>query len=118
MPHYLAIGVTWERFMNSCPKELEPYDIAHQKKLEEQDYLQYLWWGNYGVAAMGVAVEHCLNGEKAKSKFLEEPILKKLLENATLTEEEMYEKELQKAISIEEQWILAGRAKGLPETII
>lgn len=104
--------------MESCPKELESYDIAHRKQLEEQDYLQHLWWGNYGVVAMGVAVEHCLNGKKATSEYIKEPVLKKILKNASLTEEEIYERELKKALLAEEQWILVGKAKGLPETII
>ncbi len=78
--------------MDSCPKELEPYDIAHQKKLEEQDYLQYIWWGHYGLCAVGVAVEHCLAGRKAKSKYIDKPIYEKSKER----NKPMSEKELQK----------------------
>lgn len=93
MPHYLAIGVSWERFMDSCPKELEPYDTAHRKKIEEQDYLQYLWWGNYGMCAMGVAVEHCLNGKKAKSKFLDKPVMQRIEEqNKSMSEDDLQRK--------------------------
>lgn len=76
--------------MDSCPKELEPYDIAHRKKLEEQDYLQYMWWGNYGISALGFAIEHCFNGKRAKSKFVDEPILKNIEEqNKPMTEEKL-----------------------------
>lgn len=90
MPHYLAIGVSWERFMDSCPKELEPYDIAYKKRLREQDYLQYLWWGKYGVSAVYVAVEHCLAGKKAKSKYVDKPVLKEMEEqNKPMSEEEL-----------------------------
>lgn len=60
--------------MDSCPKELEPYTRAHKKKIEEQDYLQWQWWGNYGLSAAWVAVDHCLNGKKAKSQYLEKQI--------------------------------------------
>lgn len=104
--------------MDSCPKELEAYDKAHEKKLEEQDYLQYIWWKAYGMSAVGVAVEHSLNGKQAKSEFIKEPILPKLLEQTALTEEEKYERELRKALMAEEQWIVSGKEKGLPETII
>lgn len=69
---------------------MEVYDIAHRKKLEEQDYLQYLWWGNYGLSAMAVAVEHCLNGKKAKSKFIDKLVLQTIEErNKPMTEEEL-----------------------------
>lgn len=78
--------------MGSCPKELEPYEIAHKRKIEEQDYLQHLWWGNYGLSAVSVAVEHCLAGRKAKSKFIEKPIFKQAMQNGN----QMSEEELQK----------------------
>lgn len=76
--------------MDSCPKELEPYEKSHRKKLEEQDYLQHMWWGNYGLSAVSVAVEHCFAGRKAKSKYIEKPILKEIEErNKPLSEEEL-----------------------------
>lgn len=76
--------------MDSCPKEMEVYDIAHRKKLEEQDYLQYLWWGNYGLSAVAVVVDHCFNSKKAKSKFVDKPVLQSIEErNKPMTEEEL-----------------------------
>ena len=104
--------------MESCPKELEPFDKAHKKKIEEQDVLQHLWWGNYGVSALIVAIDRCFSGKKSKAKYIKEPILSKTFENDGLTEEEIQEKELRKALLAEEQWIIAGKQKGLPETII
>ena len=104
--------------MESCPKELEPFDKAHKKKIEEQDVLQHLWWGNYGISALRFAIDHCLNGKKANTEYLKEPIFKNLLENDGLTEEQIHEKELKKALLSEEQWIMASKQKGLPETII
>ena len=78
----------------------------------------WAWWGNYGISALCFAIEHCLNGKKAKSKYVNEPIMAKVLENDGLTEEEIYKKELRKALFAEEQWIIASKQKGLPETII
>ena len=78
----------------------------------------WAWWGNYGISALCFAIEHCLNGKKAKSKYVNEPIMAKVLENDGLTEEEIYEKELRKALLAEEQWMIAGKQKGLPETVI
>ena len=74
--------------MDSCPKELEPFDKAHKKKIEEQDMLQHLWWGNYGVSALIVAIDRCFSGKKSKAKYIKEPILSKTFENDGLTEEE------------------------------
>lgn len=91
---------------------------GYSEKIKQQDYLQFLWWGSYGTTAVTVAVEHCLAGRKAKSKFTEKPILADSLDNLGLTEDELYEKEVQKALLAEEQWIMTGRQKGLPETII
>lgn len=88
LPHYLAIGVSWERFMDSCPKELEAYDKAHNNQIIEQDYLQYLWWGNYGVSALTVAIDHCFN-KKATSEYIKKPIMTELKEQKSeITEEE------------------------------
>lgn len=104
--------------MDSCPKELEPYDKAHKIKIAEQDNLQHMWWGNYGLSALIVAIDRCFGGKKSKAEYIKDPILSKAFENDGLTEEEIHEKELRKALLAEEQWIIAGKQKGLPETII
>lgn len=74
--------------------------------------------GQYTLSAVSVAVEHCIAGKKAKSKYVDEPFMAKAFENDGLTEEEIYEKELKKALLAEEQWIVVSRQKGLPETVI
>ena len=75
--------------MESCPKELEPFDKAHKKKIEEQDVLRHLWWGDYGISALMFAIDHCLHGKKANTEYLKEPIFKKMFENEGLAEEEI-----------------------------
>ena len=76
--------------MESCPKELKPYDIAHKKKVMEQDYLQHLWWGNYGVSALSFAIDHCINGKKAKSKYMEKSLFEQMEdENKELSDYEI-----------------------------
>ena len=75
--------------MDSCPKELEPYDKAHKINIEEQDYLQHMWWGNYGLSALIVAIDRCFGGKKSKAEYIKEPILSKSLEKDGLTEEEI-----------------------------
>ena len=104
--------------MDSCPKELEPYNKAHKMKMAEQDNLQYTWWGSYGISALIVAIDRCFSGKKSKAEYIKEPILSKTFENDGLTEEEIQEKEFRKALFAEEQWIIAGKQKCLPETIL
>nr|DAF78373.1 MAG TPA: hypothetical protein [Caudoviricetes sp.] len=103
--------------MDSCPKELECYDRAYANQIKAQDSLQYIWWKNYGVSAMSVAISNCFS-KKSKAKFIEKPVMGEILDNAGMSEEERYERELKKALLVEEQWIQASRQKGLPETII
>lgn len=78
--------------MDSSPKELEPFARAHKRKIEEQDYLQYVWWGNYGLSAVCFAVDHCLNGQKAKTRYLENPVF------ADMRTKELTEEEKQKEV--------------------
>ena len=75
--------------MNSCPKELEPYDKAYKIQIVEQDNLQHMWWGNYGISALIVAIDRCFGGKKSKAEYIKEPILSKTFENDRLTEEEV-----------------------------
>ena len=74
--------------MDSCPKELEPFDKAHKNKVMELDYLQYAWWGNYGISSLIVAIDKCFS-KKPKAEYIKEPILSKKFENDGLTEEEI-----------------------------
>lgn len=104
--------------MDSCPKELRPYEIAHKQKIKEMDCLMWKWFGDYAMSAVFVAVERNLLGKKSKSEYIKEPALSKAIEESELTEEQRYERELQKALAAEEQWIAVGKIKGLPETVI
>lgn len=81
--------------------------------MKQEDYLNYVWWGEYGVSALICAIDRCFN-KNAKSQYVKEPVLSKAFES----EEEIYEKELRKALLAEEQWIVASRNRGLPETVI
>lgn len=103
--------------MDSCPKELAPFEKAHKKKIFEQDMLMYNWWGSYGLSAVSVAVEHCLAGQKAKSKYLEKAIFSDMAYEMELTQEEIDNRELQKMLLAEELWAINDRKRGLPETI-
>lgn len=73
----------------SSPADMEPYLKAHKEELKEKDYLAWLQ-GQYTLSAVSVAVEHCLAGRKAKSKYIKKPLLQELEEqNKPMTEEEI-----------------------------
>ena len=112
-------GFTVEDIDWSSPADLEPYGKAHKLEITEKDSIFHAVCGNYVLSAVSVAIEHCLNGQKAKSEYIKEPIMKNAFDDDdVLTEEEKYEQNLKKALLAEEQWIIAGKQKGLQETII
>ena len=111
-------GFTVEDIDWSSPSDLEPYGKAHKLEITEKDSIFHAVCGSYVLSAVSVAIEHCLSGQKAKSEYIKEPIMKNAFDDDTLTEEENYERNLKKALLAEEQWIIVGKQKGLPKTII
>ena len=111
------MGISWHDFWEMNPRIIKAISKGHKEKIKQQDYLAWLF-NQYTLSAVSVAIEHCLAGKKAKLKYIEEPVLSKAFENDGLTEEEIYEKELKKALLAEEMWINASKNKGLPETKI
>jgi hypothetical protein len=74
--------------------------------------------GNYVNKAITVALDHAFNGNKAKSKYLEKPLLEQYFEDLTLTQEEIDNRELKKMIANERQQMAKDKAKGLkPPTL-
>lgn len=107
-------GLTINDIDQSCPADLEAYEKAHNKELEEQDYMQHMWWGNYGISALYFAFEHCIGGKKSKSKYIKSPILSKEIQKVNGY------KESQEEVAIFEmkQRIELLRKQGLPESPI
>lgn len=68
------IGVSEEKFYDSDPKELEPYQIAYKWKQEENDAESWNL-GAYVVESVIVALDHVLNGKKAKAEYPKKPFL-------------------------------------------
>lgn len=101
----------------SCPADLEPYAKAHRLQLQEQDNQLYMM-GIYTLSAVSVAIERNLAGKKAKSEYIKEPVLSKIFENEGLTEEQIQERKIKKAILTEQKYIVLAAIKGLPKTII
>lgn len=74
--------------------------------------------GMYVMSAVSTAIEHNLAGKKAKSEYIKEPLMSKIFENDGMTEEEIQEREIRKAILTEQKYVTLAEIKGLPETII
>lgn len=106
-------GFTPETIDWSSPADMKPYLKAHEEELKEKDYLAWIQ-GRYTLSAVSVAVEHCLAGRKAKSQYIKEPILSKIIAN----DKEITDKDIQMAIMTEQRYISMAINKGLPETII
>lgn len=74
MPYALSIGIDEKTFWTLNPHKIKPYKKAYKLKMEERD--AEMWrMGIYVQSAVAVAVEHNLAGRKAKSKYIEQPIL-------------------------------------------
>ncbi len=74
----------------SCPADLRPYEQAYRLEKQKNDNDAWLTFGTYGISALTVAIDRCLNGRKARSKYIEKPIMQELEEkNKPLSEEEM-----------------------------
>lgn len=75
-----------------------------------------MWFmGMYINSAVSVAIERCIAGKKAKLEYIEKPILLSMFDNYGLTEEEIIQKEIQKAILFEEK---SAAISVLPKTVI
>lgn len=115
------MGISWNEFWSMNPRiyklHVKAFNEKTKREIKQQDELIWSMVGNYVLSAVTVAVERCLAGSKAKSKYIENPILRNLGEEE-LTEEERLDKEMMQSIANEEAWIRASKRKGLPETII
>ena len=94
--------------MDSCPKELEPFLKAHNLRKNEKD-IENWQLGRYIASSIACVL--------SDTKYPEEPMFQ-IKDEVDLSDEQIYEQELKKALFIEEQWIMAEKQKGLPETII
>lgn len=99
----------------SCPADLEPYAKAHNMEIVEQDNLMWAWWGNYGLSAVSVAVEHNLAGQKAKSEYIKNPVLQEYTKSSNNSNKESNE---ECAVFEMKQRINLLRQQGLPESPI
>lgn len=102
------------------PKKLQTFYKAHklrQKMQDEQAWMLGIYFESAVYAATSNAIAHAF-GKKGKAEYMKEPLLSKIEDDAGLTQEEIDQRELQKMILYEEQWIRNDKERGLPETKI
>lgn len=98
----------------SCPTDLQPYAEAYKLEQKQRDIEAWMQWGAYGLSAVGVAVERNLAGKKARSKYLEHPVMSKAVdESAANGNTESHE---ECAVYEMKQRINLLRQSGLPES--
>lgn len=117
MPDALTIGVTYNLFWHLNPKKLKPFFKAFENKRKMRDEESWIWWGTYGISALSVVLASAFSKD-SKAKYVNKPVYQEMEDkDKELTEEEI-QREIQKAILVEEMWIANDKRRGLPETII
>ena len=91
--------MSYEFFMHHPPRVFPSFYKAH--KLIEKRRDEELWrMGLYNNSAVSVAVEHCLAGRKAHSKYVEKPFLQQADEKKQVETGNMSEAEKQKQVEL------------------
>ena len=70
------------------PNELRAFYKVYKNKKRIKDEEMWMWWGNYGISALIVAIDRCFGGKKSKAEYIKEPILSQTFKDGGLTEEE------------------------------
>lgn len=111
LPFYLSIGLSKADVDISCPKDLKPYEDAMNLTMMRHDTLN--WYnGLYTMCALQVAISRAFEGKKSRAEYIEKP----LLSDMNLSEEEKYERDLKKALAMENAWLESTKMH-LPENV-
>lgn len=85
--------MTEEQFWFSNPRIIKVYEKAWKAKENRTNELIHLFVGQYGLSALYTAIDGCLNGPKAKAKYMEKPIrIFELTEEDKIREKEQAQK--------------------------
>ena len=67
-------GMNEEQFWRANPAIIDVWEEAWKRQENRKNELIHAWVGEYGISALVFAIDHCLNGKKARSKYMEKPI--------------------------------------------
>lgn len=84
LPAYLAIGVSYERFMAACPNDLKPFELAYTKRIKMRDSEMFAM-SRYVYEAMLCAVDNALRGRESKLTFRTQSFMEEAEEEKRLT---------------------------------
>ncbi len=85
---------------------------GHQEQVKQQDYFAWLY-NQYTMSAVSVAVEHCLAGKKARSKYIRRPIMQEIYDDA---QQQYSESKEECAVFEMKQRIKLLKEQNLPES--
>jgi len=112
LPHYLAIGVDYNTFMERNPYELRAYDKAFKIKRGIEDSRDWTM-GQYMMSAINTVLSHMMD-KHSNAKYIEKPIYS---EDRALSDDPEANERL--AVAEMEQFIAVLTQQGdLPETKI
>lgn len=63
-----------EQFWRSNPRIIAVWERAYQEDMSFKNSVVHSMVGTYGISALTFAIDHCLNGRKAKAKYMKEPM--------------------------------------------
>ena len=63
-----------EQFWRSNPRIIKVWEQTYKEELTYKNSLIHSFVGSYGVSALLFAIDSCLNGKKAKAKYIDKPI--------------------------------------------
>lgn len=66
--------MSWNDFWGMNPHILKVLIKGYKEKLKEDDYLAW-HFNQYTLSAVTVAVDRCLNGNKARAEYIKRPIM-------------------------------------------
>lgn len=115
LPDAIAMGVTYAEFWKMNPRILNAIAKGYKSKMIDMDYLMWTM-GVYVKSAVLVAVDHVLNAKKAKSEYIEKPLLAEMEEEKTVKKNK--ESNEQVAVYEMKQRINLLKQQGLPESPI
>lgn len=97
LPFYLSIGVSYEKFMDSCPKELEPYDAAYKMQQNRQNSMAHMQGRYFADAILATIGNAFIKKGATPAEYPPEPY--RIFPLTAEEIEENKQKELEKAIA-------------------
>lgn len=105
-------GITIQQIDDSCPKDLEIYEAAHEQEVIEKDRLNHCL-GMYMMSAFSTTLSNAFQ-KHSKAQYAKKPILAKMLEEAGKIKSPESNEEC--AVFEMKQRINILRMQGLPES--